>query len=64
MAAACIFIQAASNLAQASWLVAYRRVPEAIGANVWVFGTIAAVIMFIIVFCYRDSHGIDAIYPG
>jgi len=63
MMSACIFIMAASSLAQASWLVAYRRVPEAIGANVWIFGTIAAIIMFIIVFCYRDSHGIDAIYP-
>src|ERR1035437_10018415 len=35
-----IFIQAAASLAQGSWIVAYRRVPEAIGANVWVFGTI------------------------
>lgn len=63
MMSACIFIMAAAALAQASWLVAYRRVPEAIGANVWVFGIIAATIMFIIVFSYRDSHGIDAIYP-
>src|SRR6185503_4117079 len=45
-----IFVQAATNLAQAAWLVAYRRVPEAIGANVWVFGAISALIMFIIVF--------------
>jgi hypothetical protein len=63
ISAVSIFVQAATNLAQAAWLVAYRRVPEAIGANVWVFGTMAAIIMFIIVFCYRDSHGINAIYP-
>src|ERR1700742_4931564 len=36
-----IFVQAATNLAQAAWLVAYRRVPELIGANTWVFGVIA-----------------------
>ena len=61
--AVSIFVQAAVSLAQGAWLVAYRRVPEAIGANVWVFGTIAAVIMFIIVFTYKDSHGLNAIYP-
>ena len=58
-----IFIQAAVNLAQGSWLVAYRRVPEAIGANVWVFATIAGVVLFAIVFGYRDSHGLNAIFP-
>jgi hypothetical protein len=61
--AVSIFIQAAVTLAQGSWIVAYRRVPEAIGASVWVFGIIATVIMFLIVFTYRDSHGINAIYP-
>ncbi len=63
ISAVSIFVQAAVNLAQGSWLVAYRRVPEAIGANVWVFATIAAVVMFAIVFGYRDSHGLNAIYP-
>ena len=57
-----IFVQSAVSLAQGAWLVAYRRVPEAIGANVWVFATIAAVIMFIIVFTVRDSHGNNPIY--
>jgi hypothetical protein len=57
-----VFIQAAASLAQASWIVAYRRVPESIGANVWVFGVIAAVIMFLIVFTFRDSHGVNTIY--
>jgi hypothetical protein len=61
--AVSIFIQAAVTLAQGAWIVAYRRVPEAIGASVWVFAVIAAVIMFLIVFTYRDSHGINAIYP-
>src|SRR6478736_158623 len=31
---ASVFIQAAASLAQGAWLVAYKRVPEAIGANV------------------------------
>ena len=31
---ACVFIQAAASLAQGGWIVAYKRVPEAIGANV------------------------------
>ena len=50
---ASVFIQAASSLAQGAWIVAYRRVPEAIGANVWLFGLIAAVVMFLIVFVFR-----------
>jgi hypothetical protein len=61
--AVSIFIQAAVSLAQGAWLVAYRRVPEAIGANVWIFGTIAAVIMFLIVFTFKDSTGQNTIYP-
>jgi len=50
---ASVFIQAAASLAQGSWIVAYRRVPEAIGANVWLFGLIAAIVMFLIVFVFR-----------
>ncbi len=61
--AVSIFIQAAVSLAQGAWLVAYRRVPEAIGANVWIFGTIAAVVMFLIVFTFKDSAGQNTIYP-
>ena len=57
-----IFIQAAVSLAQGGWIVAYRRVPEAIGANVWVFGTITAVITFLIVFVFRNSAGLNPIY--
>ena len=58
-----IFVQSAAALAQGGWIIAYRRVPEAIGANVWVFGTIAAVVMFIIVFGFRDANGVNTIYP-
>src|SRR6201996_675960 len=61
--AVSIFVQSAVSLAQGAWLVAYRRVPEAIGANVWIFGTIATIVTFIIVFTYRDSHGLNPIYP-
>jgi len=57
-----IFVQAAVNLAQGSWIVAYRRVPEAIGANVWVFGSILAIVLFLIVFTVRDSQGVNPIY--
>jgi hypothetical protein len=57
-----IFVMSAAALAQGSWIVAYRRVPEAIGANVWVFSVIAAVVMFLIVFTFKDSHGINTIY--
>ncbi len=53
ISAASIFIMAAAALAQGSWIVAYRRVPEAIGANVWIFGTIATVVMFLIAFTFR-----------
>ena len=58
-----IFIQSAVSLAQGSWLVAYRRVPEAIGANVWVFSLIAFIVMMAIVFGFRDAHGVNTIYP-
>jgi hypothetical protein len=54
-----VFVQACAKLAQGSWLVAYRRVPEAIGANVWIFGSIATLVMFIIVFAFGvgpDHH--------
>lgn len=53
ISAASIFILAASSLAQGGWIVAYRRVPEAIGANVWLFGIIATVVMFLIAFTFR-----------
>lgn len=55
--AASVFIQAAASLAQGGWIVAYKRVPEAIGANVWVFGLIAAVVLLFIAFGLNiDGH--------
>lgn len=45
-----VFILAAAGLAQGGWITAYRRVPESIGANVWIFGVIALVVMFCCVF--------------
>lgn len=54
---ASVFIQAASSLAQGGWIVAYRRVPEAIGANTWVFGGIAAIVLLAICFGFNiDGH--------
>jgi hypothetical protein len=55
---ASVFIQAAAALAQGSWIVAYKRVPEAIGANVWVFGVIALIVLFAIVFGLGDHNPI------
>ncbi len=52
-----IFVQAAAALAQGGWIVAYKRVPEAIGANVWVFGVIAAIVLLLTVFGFEiDGH--------
>ena len=56
-----IFIQAAAQLASGGWIVAYKRVPEAIGANVWVFGLIATVVLCAIVFVF-DVDGHNPIY--
>ncbi|MBS1775814.1 MAG: quinol:cytochrome C oxidoreductase [Bacteroidetes bacterium] len=54
---ACVFIQAAVSLAQGGWLIAYKRVPEAIGANVWIFGLITMIILFLIAFVFNiDGH--------
>lgn len=62
MAVSSIFIQAAAAVAQGGWIVAYKRVPEAIGANVWIFGTIVLVVLFSIVFFVNDHHGHNPIY--
>lgn len=58
---ASIFIQAAASLAQGGWIVAYKRVPEAIGANVWIFGLIAGVILLCIAFVF-NIEGHNPIY--
>jgi len=57
-----IFIMSAASLAHGAWIVTYRRVTEAIGANVWIFASILALVMFLIVFTFRDAHGINTIY--
>lgn len=54
---ASVFIQAAASLAQGGWIVAYKRIPEAIGANVWIFGLIAGVILMLVAFTFNiDGH--------
>ena len=58
---ASIFIQAAASLAHGGWIVAWKRVPEAIGANVWLFGSITAVILFLIAFTF-NQHGHNPIF--
>lgn len=58
---AAIFIQAAASLAQGGWIVAYKRIPEAIGHNVWIFGVIAAIVLLYIVFGF-DVHGHNPIF--
>ncbi|MBL7772966.1 MAG: quinol:cytochrome C oxidoreductase [Chitinophagaceae bacterium] len=42
---ASIFILTATSLAQGAWIVAFRRIPEAIAANVWVFAIIVGVLL-------------------
>jgi len=61
MMVACIFIQAAVALAQGSWIVTYKRIPEAIGANVWIFGLITGVILLFIAWQF-DTGGHNTIY--
>ena len=58
---ASVFILAATSLAQGGWIVAYRRIPEAIGANVWLFGAIAATVLLLTAFVFR-INGESPIY--
>ena len=46
---ASIFILTATTLAQGGWIVAFRRVPEAIASVVWIFGIIVGVVLMILV---------------
>ncbi len=46
---ASIFILTATTLAQGGWIVAFRRVPEAIASVVWILGIIVGVILLILV---------------
>lgn len=63
VAVAAVFIIAAVSLAQGSWIVVYRRVPEAIGANVWLFGLIALVVIFCCVFLFRVHTPVGEFNP-
>lgn len=58
MTTTSVFIQAAAALAQGGWIVAYRRIPEAIGANVWIFGAIVIVILLCVVFGLGEHNPI------
>jgi hypothetical protein len=58
-----VFIQAAVSLAQGAWIVSFKRIPEAIGANVWIFGSIALAVLLIVAFGFTDAHGVNHIYP-
>jgi hypothetical protein len=42
---ASIFILSATTLAQGGWIVAYRRVPEAIASCVWIFAAIVGALL-------------------
>lgn len=58
-----VFILAAASLGQGGWITAYRRIPESIGANTWIFGIIALIVMFCCVFVghnpiYTWAHGL------
>jgi hypothetical protein len=44
-----VFILCATSLAQGSGIVGFRRIPEAIAANVWVLAAIVGVVLFTIV---------------
>lgn len=59
---ASVFIQAASSLAHGGWIVAYRRVPESIGANVWLFGGIAALVLILTALVFKTDAGHNPIY--
>jgi hypothetical protein len=55
---ASIFLMAATSLAQAGWIVAFRRIPEAIGSVVWILGGILFIVLMILVW---GNH--TEIYP-
>jgi len=46
---ASVFILSATSLSQAGWIVAFRRVPEAIAGVVWVLAAIVGILLMIIV---------------
>jgi hypothetical protein len=46
---ASIFILTATTLAQGGWIVAFRRVPEAIASVVWILGIIVGAVLLILI---------------
>lgn len=57
-----VFIQAAASLAHGGWIVAYRRIPEAIGANAWLFSGIAAIVVILTIVVFKTEAGHNPIY--
>ncbi|HMN33748.1 MAG: quinol:cytochrome C oxidoreductase [Chitinophagaceae bacterium] len=55
---ASVFILSATSLAQAAWIVTFRRIPESIGSVVWVFALIAGIILLTLV--WTDNTNIYA----
>lgn len=53
---ASVFILSATTLAQGAWIVAFRRIPEAIGSIVWVLALIAGIVLLTLV--WTDNHHI------
>jgi hypothetical protein len=52
---ASVFILSATSLAQAGWIVSFRRIPEAIGSMVWVFALIAGIVLLTLVWT-NNTH--------
>ncbi len=52
---ASVFILSATSLAQAGWIVSFRRIPESIGSIVWVLAIIVGVILMTIVWT-NNTH--------
>ncbi|MBL7766729.1 MAG: quinol:cytochrome C oxidoreductase [Chitinophagaceae bacterium] len=53
---ASVFILSATTLAQGGWIVAFRRIPEAIGSIVWILGLICGAVLLTLV--WTDNHHI------
>lgn len=53
---ASVFILSATSLAQAAWIVAFRRIPEAIGSIVWVLALIVGIVLLTLI--WTDNHHI------
>ncbi|MEZ5045511.1 MAG: quinol:cytochrome C oxidoreductase [Chitinophagaceae bacterium] len=60
---ASIFILSATSLAQAAWIVSFRRIPEAIGSIVWILGIIAGIVILTLVWT-DNFHIYHWLEPG